>query len=265
MVLDEVIITEAIIEKYFKKVKCNLKVDVGIVGAGPSGLVAAYFLAKNGIKTVIFEKRLSPGGGIWGGGMMFNEIVVQDKAKEILDLFGVRTEKFQEGYYTADAIEVASTIISHVIKSGVTIFNLFEVEDVVVEGERISGVVVNWTPVNIGRFHIDPLCFRTRYLVDATGHEAKLIKILKEKLRVKLFTETGDILGERSLWADKGESVILENTKEVYPQVFVAGMAANVVCGGFRMGPIFGGMLLSGRKVANLIYERISKSRGEKE
>jgi len=34
-------------------------------------------------------------------------------------------------------------------------------------------------------------------------------------------------------------------------------MAANSVFGGLRMGPIFGGMLLSGQKVAGLIAERL--------
>jgi len=37
----------------------------------------------------------------------------------------------------------------------------------------------------------------------------------------------------------------------------VVGMAANNVSGGFRMGPVFGGMLKSGRKVADLIIEEL--------
>jgi thiamine thiazole synthase len=48
----------------------------------------------------------------------------------------------------------------------------------------------------------------------------------------------------------------VENTREVYPGLFVSGMAANAVCGGYRMGPVFGGMLLSGRKAAQEIIAR---------
>jgi thiamine thiazole synthase len=44
----------------------------------------------------------------------------------------------------------------------------------------------------------------------------------------------------------------------IYPGLYVSGMAANNVSGGFRMGPIFGGMLKSGRKVAGLILEELS-------
>jgi thiamine thiazole synthase len=34
-------------------------------------------------------------------------------------------------------------------------------------------------------------------------------------------------------------------------------MACNTVIGAPRMGPIFGGMLLSGRKVAELLLDRV--------
>jgi len=39
--------------------------------------------------------------------------------------------------------------------------------------------------------------------------------------------------------------------------LYVTGMAANAVMGAPRMGPIFGGMLLSGKKVAELIAEKL--------
>ena len=77
MGLDEMTISQAILDRFWQKLRDNLSVDVAIVGAGPAGLVAAYALAKKGFKTAVFERRASVGGGIWGGGMMFNEIVVQ--------------------------------------------------------------------------------------------------------------------------------------------------------------------------------------------
>jgi len=43
------------------------------------------------------------------------------------------------------------------------------------------------------------------------------------------------------MWSEIGERAILDNTKEVYPGLIVAGMAANTVFGSPRMGAIFGG------------------------
>ena len=61
------------------------------------------------------------------------------------------------------------------------------------------------------------------------------------------------------MWAEVGEKMILENTKEVYPGLYAAGMACNAIFGAPRMGPIFGGMLLSGKKVAELILEDMKR------
>jgi Flavoprotein involved in thiazole biosynthesis len=65
--LDEVIISRAITESYIEDLLDAMELDVAIVGAGPAGITAAYYLAKNGFKTAIFERKLSIGGGIWGG------------------------------------------------------------------------------------------------------------------------------------------------------------------------------------------------------
>nr|MDA3835922.1 hypothetical protein [Spirochaetales bacterium] len=88
---------------------------------------------------------------------------------------------------------------------------------------------------------------------DTTGHANEVLRVIERKADMKLNTETGKVMGERSLWADKAEKLTIENTKKICPGVFVAGMSANAAFGGPRMGPIFGGMLLSGKKVAELI------------
>ena len=74
--------------------------------------------------------------------------------------------------------------------------------------------------------------------------------MVEKKIPGKLQTPTGKIEGEKSMWSDKAETLTLENTREVFPGLYVAGMAANATFGGPRMGPIFGGMLLSGEKIA---------------
>ncbi len=263
MGLDERVITRAIIERYLKKLLENVETEVALVGAGPSSLVAAYYLAKAGVKTTVFEKKLSIGGGIWGGGMLFNEIVVQEAGKSIIDELGIRSEKFMENYYTVDAIELATTLASKAMQAGAKIFNAIMVEDVQVRkinGQyRVTGLVINWTPVEISGLHVDPLVITSKFVVDGTGHDAEVARILQDKMGFKLNTPTGKIMGEKSMWAEPAEESVPENTKEIFPGVYAIGMAANAVFGSHRMGPVFGGMLLSGKKVAELILKELGK------
>ena len=254
--MDEVIISRAIVESYMKDFMGAMEVDVAVAGAGPAGLVTAYSLAKEGIKVVVFERQLRVGGGMSGGGMMFNRIVVQEEGKRILDEFEVPAKEYENGYYVADSLEAVSTICSKAIKAGAKIFNLINVEDVMVrENDRITGLVLNWSAVSWSKLHVDPLTARCKVAVDATGHDAEVCRIVVEKIGPKLRTKTGEVIGEKSMWAERGEREILENTREVYPGLVVAGMTANAVFGSPRMGAIFGGMLLSGKKAARVAME----------
>jgi len=257
MGLDEIKISRAIIESYNDKLIKALDVDVVIAGAGPSGMVCGYYLAKAGKKVVLFERKLSVGGGMWGGGIMFNEIVVQEEAKKILDEFGVKNRKYEDGYYLADSIDSVSTICSQSVHAGLKIFNLLSVEDVMIRAKRVCGLVLNWTAVEMANLHVDPITMRAKFVVDATGHAAEVVRIVEKKSGIRLKTRTGKIIGEGSMWAEVAENMIVKNTKEICPGLYVCGMCANATFGGPRMGPIFGGMLLSGKKAAHDILKRL--------
>jgi thiazole biosynthesis enzyme len=251
--MDEIIISRAIVESYMKDFMGAMETDVAIAGAGPAGLLTAYSLAKEGIKVAVFERQLRIGGGMAGGGMMFSRIVVQEEGKRILDEFDVATKEYRKGYYVADSLEAISTICSRASKAGAKIFNSINVEDVMIrEGDRIAGLVLNWSAVSWSNLHVDPLTVRCKVVVDATGHDAEVCSIVVRKVGPKLRTKTGEVMGEKSMWAERGEKEILRNTREVYPGLVVAGMTANAVSGSPRMGAIFGGMLLSGRKAARV-------------
>jgi thiamine thiazole synthase len=256
MQLDDVTISRAITETFMGEFLQAMQVDVAVVGAGPSGMAAACYLAKAGVKTVIFERSLRTGGGMPGGGMMFNTIVVQDEAKEILGEFGIRTKEYQPGYYTADSVEASAALCLRAIQAGAKTFNLISIEDVMVrEDDRVSGLVLNWSAVNSAGLHVDPLSIRSKLVIDATGHASEICHIVVRKLGNRLRTEGGGIIGEGSMWAEVAEKKIMDNTREVYPGLIVAGMAANAVYGTHRMGPIFGGMLLSGKRAAEVALE----------
>lgn len=257
--MDEVLISRAIVETYTKDFLDYLVVDVAIVGGGPSGLVCAYYLAKEGIKTAVFEKHLRIGGGMPGGGMMFNRIVIQEDAKSIMKDFGITINKYKEELYTADSLETISLFCAGAIKKGARIFNLVTVEDVVIRQKKITGLVINWSAVGWSKLHVDPLALKADVVIDATGHDAEICRLVERKIGPNLNTKSGKVEGEKSMWAEVGEAALLDNTKEVYPGLMVCGMAANAAYGSPRMGAIFGGMLLSGKKAAEEAIKQLKK------
>jgi thiazole biosynthesis enzyme len=253
--IKEPVISRAIIETYLKELLDSVESDVVIAGAGPSGLCAGYYLAKKGLKAILFERGLKLGGGMPGGGIMFNRIVVQEEGRSLLDEFGIRFHEYQKGYYVANSLEATACLADKAIKAGLRIFNLISIEDVIVRESQVHGVVINWSSVELAKLHIDPVSFETKVVIDATGHPCEIVHIVERKSGGKLLTPSGKIEGEKSMWADVAERMTIENTKEVYPNLYVCGMAANAVFGGPRMGPIFGGMLISGKKVAERVNE----------
>ena len=57
---------------------------------------------------------------------------------------------------------------------------------------------------------------------------------------------------------------MVEKTGEVFPGLWVSGMGVCSVYGGPRMGPIFGGMLESGKKVAELLIQSLKSKHSDK-
>jgi len=178
--------------------------------------------------------------------------VVQESARRLLDHFRIHYHPYSEGYYVAGAVEAVSKLTSAACDAGVEFLTLMTVEDVMIRSdERLSGLVVNWTPVGMAGLHVDPLTLGCRYTIDATGHDAVVAKIVGKK------TDRVFVKGESFMWAEKAESMIISHTKEIFPGLIVAGMAANAVFGENRMGPVFGGMLLSGEHAAALILREL--------
>ncbi|WP_461210158.1 sulfide-dependent adenosine diphosphate thiazole synthase [Desulfocurvus sp. DL9XJH121] len=262
MQLDERIITDAILSAYFDKFRSSLDLDVAIVGGGPSGLTASAKLAERGYNVALFERKLSIGGGMWGGGMTFNYVVVQKESKHLLEEADIPVTEFKDGYYTADAVTATTCLAARACRAGVKVFNCMSVEDVCIREadgkKRVTGIVINSSPVEIAGLHVDPLVLNCKFLVEATGHPTEVLKTLVRKNDVTLDTPTGGIEGEQSMWAEVAESTTVNNTREIFPGMYVAGMAANAAFGSYRMGPIFGGMLLSGEKVAQVLAERLA-------
>ena len=89
-------VSQGIVSTYFDKLQKNLELDVASWAAA-FGYRGGYYLAKAGLRVAQFDRKLAPGGGMWGGAMMFNQIVIQEEAMDIVREFGINYAPFGEG------------------------------------------------------------------------------------------------------------------------------------------------------------------------
>lgn len=239
-------VTRAIVKQFGKKLDEFADSEVIIVGAGPSGLMAARELAMKGRKVLVIERNNYLGGGFWLGGYLMNTITVRPPGQEVLDELDIPYEKDGD-LYTAMGPHACSKLISKACDEGVQILNMTEFEDVVLKkDDRVGGVVINWTPVSELPRQItcvDPISMEAQIVIDSTGHDACVVSKLEERG----LTET---TGFGGMWVEEAEDLVVEHTGKVHDGLVVTGMAVSTTYGLPRMGPTFGSMLLSGEKGA---------------
>lgn len=250
-------ITRAIVQEFARELQRHAESDVIIVGAGPSGLVAARDLSKKGLSTLVIERNNYLGGGFWIGGYLMNKVTVRAPGQEVLEELGVPITEVSKGLYVADGPHACSKLIAAACDAGAKILNMTTIDDIIIrEKNRVGGVVVNWTPVNALPREItcvDPIGLEAKFVVDATGHDAAVVRLLERRGLVK-------VPGYGAMWVEHSEDAIIEHTGEFYPGLAVTGMAVSTAYGLPRMGPTFGSMLMSGKRVAEVIYEKLKSA-----
>jgi thiamine thiazole synthase len=251
-------VTRAIVSGFNREFLDYVESDVIIVGAGPSGLIAAKRLAEEGMKTLVIESNNYLGGGFWIGGYLMNKLTIRSPAQKILDEIGAPYDKLNEGLYVADGPHACSKLIASTCDAGAKILNMNKFDDVVLKHDRVCGLVINWTPVSAlprAITCVDPVAIESKVVIDATGHDAVVVKSLEERGLI-------DTQGFGPMWVDRSEDAVLDHTREIYPGLIVTGMAAATVFGLPRMGPTFGGMLLSGKRAAEIALEKLKQDTG---
>lgn len=250
-------ITKAIVGEFSKQFTEYIDSDVIVVGAGPSGLMAGRDLARAGYKVLIVERNNYLGGGFWIGGYLMNKVTLRAPSQEVLEEIGCPVQLYTDGLYVADGPHACSKLIASTCEAGAKFANLSLFDDVVIrEGGRVAGVVINWTPVSAMPHEItcvDPVAMESKVVIDATGHDACVVKKLESRGVLKT-------PGHGAMWVERSEDLLVEYTGECHPGLVVTGMAVATTYGLPRMGPTFGGMLLSGRKAAEVARETLDRS-----
>ncbi|MFH1691205.1 MAG: sulfide-dependent adenosine diphosphate thiazole synthase [Candidatus Omnitrophota bacterium] len=244
--VSEARITRAIISEFTSWLHDYVVSDVIIVGGGPSGLMAAYDLANKGVKTLVIESNNYLGGGFWVGGYFMNTLTFRAPSEKILEELNITFKKVDEGLFVSDGPGTCAKLIAAASDAGAKILNVTRFDDVVFRNGNVEGVVINWSPiVSMPRAIacLDPISLESQVVIDATGHDAHVCKALAHRGLLEL-SNFGPMDVQSS------EDAVVEKTQEVFPGLLVCGMSVSTLFGIARMGPTFGSMLVSGRKVA---------------
>ena len=251
--VSEAKITKAILKEFSKWFEEYITSDVIVVGGGPSGLIAARDLSKEGFKTLVIEANNYLGGGFWMGGYLMNTLTFRAPSEEMLGELKIPYKEADKGLFTADGPNACAKLISAACDAGVEILNMTKFDDVVFRNKKVEGVVINWSPVSTLPRQIscvDPISIESKVVIDSTGHDACVCRSLEKRNIIKL-KDFGP------MDVNTSEDLVVEKTGEVYPGLIATGMAVSTVYGIPRMGPTFGGMLFSGKKGAQVAKEML--------
>lgn len=248
-------VTRALVREFAREFDDYIESDVVIVGGGPSGLICAKKLAEQGVKVLIVERNNYLGGGFWIGGYLMNKVIIREPADKIVRELGVPQIEAEPGLFVADGPHACSKLIGAACDSGAKILNMTMVDDVVLrEGNRVAGVVINWSPVQALPRQIscvDPVALESKLVIDATGHDACVVKHLADR-------GLSSVPGCGPMWVDKSENDVVTHTGLVHPGLIAIGMSVSSVYGLTRMGPSFGSMLISGIRGAEIAMQELS-------
>ncbi|CAL5335759.1 unnamed protein product [Camellia sinensis] len=258
--IKESIVSREMTRRYMMDMITYADTDVVIVGAGSAGLSCAYELSKNpSVQVAIIEQSVSPGGGAWLGGQLFSAMVVRKPAHLFLNELEIEYDEQDDYVVIKHAALFTSTIMSKLLaRPNVKLFNAVAVEDLIVKGGRVGGVVTNWALVSMNhdtQSCMDPNVMEAKVVVSSCGHDGPFGATGVKRL--KSIGMIDSVPGMKALDMNAAEDAIVRLTREIVPGMIVTGMEVAEIDGSPRMGPTFGAMMISGQKAAHLALQSL--------
>jgi len=220
--------------------------DVIIIGAGPSGLMAALDLARLNLKTLVIERSIHVGGRLWASDFLINASDSAPQFKEILDELGIPYKKGKSGLFVNAGPNIAAKFILAACEAGVRILTQGEFKDLIYSQGKIAGVQMEWNPqlsLEDQAYASASVLLKSEVVIDASGHSACVCQNLIKKgvIDQKKYSQIN---------IRTAESVLLDKTGLIYPGVACTGMAVSAIYGIPQAGLTLCSLLVSGRKVA---------------
>ena len=110
--------------------------------------------------------------------------------------------------------------------------------------------MTNWTLVTLHHDDhscMDPNTINAPVVISTTGHDGPFGAFSAKRLQSMGCVKLG---GMRGLDMNSAEDAIVKGTREVVDGLIMGGMELSELDGANRMGPTFGGMVMSGVKAA---------------
>jgi len=220
--------------------------DVIIVGAGPSGLMAAWDLARLNLKTLVIERNIHAGGRLWASDFLIPASKSAAQFKEILDELNIPYKKGHSGLCVNAGPSVAAKFILAACDAGVRILTQGEFKDLIYAQEKIAGVEIDWNPqlsLEDKAYATAVVSLKSQVVIDASGVDACVCQSLIKRGVI-------DLKKYGSIDIRTAESLFLEKTGLIYPGLACTGMSVAAIYGIPPVGLTLCSLLLSGRKVA---------------
>lgn len=157
--------------------------DLIVVGGGTAGCAAAYTAGKLGLKTLLIEKNIHLGGTITSalvvpamksGEHQINTDFYNELTTELHSIGGQATYLGNKGWFNPELTKIALDTL--MAKANVEVFFDCHIRDVILEGNKIKGVIISKEMLSVYNEKIEKqnkdllVSIGAKYIIDATGN-----------------------------------------------------------------------------------------------